>query len=379
MKIVADENLALVRELFAGTGELVCKPGRAMTAGDVRDADVLLVRSVTRVDADLLAGSRVGFVGTATIGTDHLDLDWLRQAGIRVAAAPGCNARSVVEYVLSGLCDLWRRGRLDWENAVFGVVGLGNVGARLARVLQGLGLNVLGSDPLVCHDDIEQQPLEVLLREANVLSLHTPLTRGGAFPTWHLLDEARLSSWRHPGMLINSGRGAVIDNQALRRLVEAGFIQGQDVILDVWEHEPEIDAGLLDLIGLGTPHIAGYSQEGKWQGSLMIHEALADFARLGPVDVAGLLPSGVTSLTLEGSGWQALAGLIEDVYPIRRDDADLRHACRLPVTLRAAAFDALRKQYWPRREFSAAMVQIAPGVDERTMTLARALGFRLAE
>ena len=156
MKIVADENLALVRELFAGTGELVCKPGRAMTAGDVRDADVLLVRSVTRVDADLLAGSRVGFVGTATIGTDHLDLDWLRQAGIRVAAAPGCNARSVVEYVLAGLCDLWRRGRLDWENAVFGVVGLGNVGARLARVLQGLGLNVLGCDPLVCHDDIEQ-------------------------------------------------------------------------------------------------------------------------------------------------------------------------------------------------------------------------------
>ena len=333
LEMIADENMALVKELFSDLGELTCLPGRSISPKDVAEADVLLVRSVTRVDAALLAGSRIRFVGTATIGTDHLDLPWLSRAGIVTASAPGCNARSVVEYVVAALFDFWRRDRLDWDRRVFGVVGLGNVGARLARTLQGLGLKVVGCDPFVSHPDIRQLPLDELLGEADVLSLHTPLTKGGSHPTWHLFDDRRLKALRKNTILINTGRGDVVDNAALLRVLREGLLEGSDVALDVWENEPGIDPELLQTVAIGTPHVAGYSQEGKWQGSQMVRDALCHF--LGKP--SGLTPQAepladVGSLRMSGTGWQALAGLVASVYPLRRSGSIARIRSALVVS-----------------------------------------------
>lgn len=381
MKIIADENMALVRELFGDLGELTCLPGRSISPEDVAEADVLLVRSVTRVDAALLAGSRIRFVGTATIGTDHLDLPWLSRAGIVTASAPGCNARSVVEYVVAALFDFWLRDRLDWDRRVFGVVGLGNVGARLARTLQGLGLNVVGCDPFVSHSDIRQLPLDELLGEADVLSLHTPLTRGGSHPTWHLFDDRRLRALGKNTILINTGRGDVVDNAALLRVLREGLLEGSDVALDVWENEPGIDAELLRTVAIGTPHIAGYSQEGKWQGSRMVREALCCF--LGQPSGRMLKAEPLVAaepLLMSGTGWGVLAGLVASVYPLRRDDAALREVMNASVASdRKNGFDGLRKNYGARREFSAWRVQTETQPDALTLSRLQALGFKVAD
>jgi erythronate-4-phosphate dehydrogenase len=377
MKIVADENLALVRELFGGLGTLVTLPGRSIAAADVRDADILLVRSVTLVNAGLLEGSRVRFVGSATIGTDHLDTAWLTERGIRWSAAPGCNAASVVEYMVAVLCCLWRDGKLDWENHVFGVVGLGNVGGLLAQTLLRLGLKVLGCDPLRACDGVEQVGVDELIARADVICLHTPLTRSGPYPTYHFFGRERLQ--RLAGkVLINAGRGAVVDNGALLALIDAGVVDPGRIILDVWETEPDICRDLLARVRIGTPHIAGYSQEGKWKGSLMVREALLGF--LGNEAPSGMPLGEQAAVRLElddASGWDGLASLVESVYPVQRDHDDL---CRELLLNRkpASAFDELRKGYWPRREFSSCQVRLTGKGDGVMSSRLRSLGFIVA-
>ncbi|HEX5360983.1 MAG TPA: 4-phosphoerythronate dehydrogenase [Fluviicoccus sp.] len=374
MKIVADENLALVRELFGGLGELVTLSGRSMTAADVRDADILLVRSVTLVNAGLLENSRVRFVGSATIGTDHLDTAWLDGQGIGWSAAPGCNASSVVEYVVAVLCRLWRDGKLDWENHVFGVVGLGNVGGLLAQTLQRLGLKVLGCDPFRACDGVGRVGVDELISRADVICLHTPLTRSGPYPTYHLFGRERLQ--RLAGkVLINAGRGAVVDNGALLALIDAGVVDPGRIILDVWETEPDICRDLLARVLIGTPHIAGYSQEGKWKGSLMVRAALLGFLGREAQPDMSLGLKAETSLELDGaSGWGGLASLVESVYPVQRDHDDL---CRELLLNRkpAFAFDELRKGYWPRREFSSCQVRLTGAADGVMNSRLRSLGF----
>ncbi|RZU37036.1 4-phosphoerythronate dehydrogenase [Fluviicoccus keumensis] len=377
MKIVADENLSLVRELFGSMGELVCLPGRSMRPEDVREADILLVRSVTRVNATLLASSRVRFVGSATIGTDHLDTAWLDGQGIAWTSAPGCNAMSVVEYVIAALFELWARGDVDWDRQVMGIVGLGNVGARLAVVLQRLGVRVLGCDPFVDLEGVEQVDIDTLLDRADVVSLHTPLTHAGPHPTFHLLDRSRLARFAGK-VLINSGRGPVVDNAALLALIVSGCFDPGKVVLDVWEKEPDLDRALLAKIRIGTPHIAGYSQEGKWRGSLMVAEALSNFLGTAPPEAPALTGRALSEVKIveSGQGWSGLASLVKAFYPISRDDADLRREL-LERDMLPGAFDALRKGYWPRREFSSGRVRLVgvedPWLKERML----ALNFRL--
>ncbi|MBC7182561.1 MAG: 4-phosphoerythronate dehydrogenase, partial [Marinobacter sp.] len=225
MLIVADENIPLLDSFFGDFGEVRRVSGRSMTAGDVRDADILLVRSVTRVNRELLEGSRVRFVGTTTIGTDHVDLDWLEQEGIQFSAAPGCNANSVAEYVLAVL-SLYaeKRGLTDWTRLSVGIVGVGNVGGELARKLEKLGFDVRLCDPP--RADLEQDgPPFVSLAEAmtcDVVSLHTPLTREGDHPTFHMIGEPELDSLGADQLLINSGRGEVIDSVALQARLGRG-------------------------------------------------------------------------------------------------------------------------------------------------------------
>jgi len=361
MLIVADENIPLLDAFFARFGEIRRVPGRSIDRATVEQADVLLVRSVTRVDRALLEGSKVRFVGTCTIGTDHLDLDYFQQAGITWSSAPGCNARGVVDYVLGSLLTLADIEGADLTQRTYGVVGAGEVGGRLVKVLQGLGWNVLVCDPpRQAAQGGDFVSLEHIIEQCDVISLHTPLTRSGAGSTWHLFDDRRLNQLKPGAWLINASRGPVVDNAALREvLLEREDLQA---VLDVWENEPEVDVALAELCVLATPHIAGYSLDGKQRGTAQIYQAFCDFLELpAQVKLSDLLPSPwLSQVTLNADcdpAW-ALAMVCRGVYDPRRDDADFRRSLVGSVSEQRAAFDALRKHYPSRREIDGLQVRI---------------------
>jgi erythronate-4-phosphate dehydrogenase len=361
MLIVADENIPLLTDFFQGAGEIRRLPGRSIDRAAVADADVLLVRSVTKVTRDMLVGSQVKFVGTCTIGTDHLDLDYFNQAGIHWSSAPGCNARGVVDYVLSSLMTLADLDNAKLEQRRYGVVGAGQVGGRLVTALKGLGWDVRVCDPLRTPDAGERfVSLDEIIAECDVISLHTPLTHSGPAPTWHLFDAERLARLRPGTWLVNAARGPVIDNLALRDLLT----RRDDVqaVLDVWEHEPSVDWALADLCVLATPHIAGYSLDGRQRGTEQIYQAFCAWqGQPAVLSLADLLPpSWLAGLELHGSAdpaW-ALAMVCRAVYDPRRDDADFRRSLDEDDGTQRANFDALRKHYPPRREIDGLNVRI---------------------
>ncbi len=380
MLIVADDNIPLLEPFFQGFGEIRRVPGRSLDRAMVKDADVLLVRSISQVDRALLTGSAVRFVGTCTIGTDHLDLDYFAEAGIQWASAPGCNARGVVDYVLGSLLTLAELEGCALSQRRYGVVGAGQVGGRLVRVLRGLGWDVRVCDPQLAaaQPGAGYVSLDEVLEQCDVISLHTPLTREGEHPTWHLLDRERLARLRPGAWLINAARGPIVDNLALRELLLAR--DDLQAVLDVWEHEPQVDADLAELCLIATPHIAGHSLDGKQRGTAQIYQAFCSaFGFEAQVDLADLLPApwlaGLSLHADAGLDW-ALATLCRSVYDPRRDDADLRRSlCPDPAQQRLA-FDALRKHYPLRREIEGLPVSVqGPAADLRAML--QALGCRV--
>ena len=379
MRIVADENIPLLDEFFAGFGEIRRLPGRGIDAAAVADADLLLVRSVTQVDRTLLDGSPVKFVGTCTIGTDHLDLDYFQQAGITWASAPGCNARGVVDYVLGSLLVLAEQQGVDLATRTYGVVGAGQVGSRLLKVLRDLGRRVLVCDPpRQAAEGGDFVSLQQVLNECDVISLHTPLERLGVHATHHLFDSARLAALKPGSWLINASRGAVVDNQALRELLaQRSDLQ---VVLDVWEGEPQADVELAALCRIATPHIAGYSLDGKLRGTAQIYQALCQHLSVAPsVELQQLMPAAwLSELTIDSSAdpaW-ALASICRAVYDPRRDDADFRRSLQGDAVTRRAAFDGLRKHYPMRREIDGLQVAVK-GHAPVLVSLVQALRARL--
>lgn len=376
MLIVADENIPLIEEFFASFGEIRRLPGRQITRADVHDADVLLVRSVTRVDRELLEGSAVKFVGTCTIGTDHLALDDFEHAGIQWASAPGCNARGVVDYVLGSLLTLADIEGADLAQRTYGVIGAGEVGGRLVRVLRDLGWKVQVCDPLrQVAEGGDYVSVEQIIEQCDVISLHTPLSKSGDFATWHLLDEARLNRLKPGTWLINASRGPVVDNAALRNVLNAR--EDLQAVLDVWEGEPQVDVELADLCVLATPHIAGYSLDGKQRGTAQIYQALCAFLGQTPqVQLADLLPApwlAKVELSANSDQAWALAMVCRGVYDPRRDDADFRRTLTGPVDQQKQAFDGLRKHYPVRREIEGLTVHIE-GHNPALTKMAAALG-----
>jgi len=381
MLIVADENIPLLDSFFGDIGEIRRVSGRSMSNEDVRDADIVLVRSVTRVNRELLEGSRVRFVGTTTIGTDHVDLDWLEAAGIRFSAAPGCNANSVAEYVLSVLSlHAERRGLADWSQLSVGIVGVGNVGGELAHKLERLGFDVRLCDPPRAdreEDDQEFVSLEEAMK-CDVVSLHTPLTREGDHPTLHMIGHRELEALGANQLLINAGRGEVIDSSALLARLDQG--NAPTVALDVWEQEPRIHPELVDRVWLATPHIAGYSLEGKVQGTEMIYQSLSQFLGLPVRKKAGqFLPEPALSkisFTSSADEDDAIRIALRACYDPRPDDARLRNAMTGSVEERGAAFDRLRRDYPVRRECSSLKIQLK-GTSKSLQDSFRAIGFKL--
>ena len=358
MRILADENIPML-EVFARHGQLRRVAGRSLDRAVLANAEVLLVRSVTQVDQALLAGSQVKFVGTCTIGTDHLDLQYLTQQGIGWASAPGCNARGVVDYVLGALLTLAERDGVDLSKRCYGVVGAGQVGQRLVQVLRGLGWQVLVCDPPRQQaEGGDYVDLATVLERCDVVSLHTPLTQQGEHPTFHLLGAEQLQSLQQGSWLINASRGAVVDNQALKQLLT----QRHDlrVALDVWEGEPQVDAELAQRCDIASAHIAGYSLDGKIRGTSQIYQAFCQHFALA--DSAAIEFPAQTLLAMELAAHtpveEALRVICRAVYDPRSDDAAFRLSLQGDALTRRAAFDQVRKNYPVRREIPDLQVRI---------------------
>ncbi|WP_421232559.1 4-phosphoerythronate dehydrogenase [Aeromonas jandaei] len=355
MKIVVDENMPHAVELFTEFGEVVALPGRQMHANDLQDADVLLVRSVTRVNADLLATSpKLAFVGTATIGTDHVDKALLASRNIPFYSAPGCNKYSVGDYVLSALLVLAERYELDLSSMTLAVIGAGNTGECVAGKAEALGMRVLRCDPPKARDNPEADFVDYQTAlGADIVSFHVPITREGVDATYHLLDAEQIAALPAGQILINASRGEVWDNRALlaRQLSDKPL----RLVMDVWENEPEPLAQLVLHTEIATPHIAGYSLEGKARGTWMLYEALCrQLGREPRQDLRTLLPVADVQAVVPGRAPdQALIKqLVHLIYDVRRDDARFRARLGIP-----GSFDEQRKHYPERRELSSLQIK----------------------
>ena len=271
MRIIIDDKIPYIRESVSRiTADAVYMEGASISAADVRDADALIVRTRTRCDESLLGGSKVTFVGTATIGYDHLDTAWLDRAGITWTNCPGCNAASVAQYVRSSLLLLCRDYGLLPQTSAIGIVGCGHVGSRVAEVARLMGFRVLVCDPPVGAPGYVS--LADIEREADVITFHVPLTREGVHRTYHIADEAFFGRLARRPFIINTSRGAVVDNIALLSALRDGRVR--QAVIDTWEHEPAVSRELLDAVYIGTPHIAGYSADGKVNADNMVLAAL---------------------------------------------------------------------------------------------------------
>lgn len=377
LKIVADENIPLLRRFFGELGDLTAKPGREINASDIQDADILLVRSVTQVNQSLLENSKVRFVGTCTAGLDHVDTEYLASNKIRFSSAPGANANSVVEYVLSSLSILADTHDFDFISATVGIVGHGNVGLLLAKRLRKLGVATKIYDPLIDDEGRELSSLNEVLA-CDVVTLHVPLTNDGDYPTKGMIGATELMSMSASQVLINTCRGGVVNESALKeRLSEP---DAPVVVLDVWENEPSIDTSLARQVYIGTPHIAGYSFDGKVAGTEMVYRGLCQFLGLPVRHSLGQFleepPLSRLSFTSSADTDWCMHTAIRACFDVRHDHGQLMKTLHLQDDERAANFDALRKNYRCRREFSGVRIQLKNG-DSDLFSKFKGLGFNI--
>lgn len=398
MKIIADANIPFVVECFSSIGEVMVVKGREITPEVVADADALLVRSVTRVDSSLLAGSKVRFVGTATIGFDHVDTEYLSRNDIGFASAPGSNANSAAEYVIAALLEIGQRHKIDLEGKSIGVIGVGNVGSRVAKKTAALGMKVKLNDPPLQRQtgNPKYLPIEELY-DCDFITFHTPLTFQGIDKTFHLADEKffkrvgcalhierNMVGTAHPTLgtvLINTSRGAVVDSRALKAAMKTGCVKA--VALDVWENEPNIDTELLEMVDIGTPHIAGYSLDGKIAGMIMIYKALCDYFGIeAKYDIKDFLPEpAVPELTVnprDGDEQEVLWQTVRKIHDVSEDDQKLRQILKESAEKKGKIFDSLRKNYPVRREFQNTKVILDPPCQSLAKKLS-GIGFRVAD
>lgn len=277
MKVVIDNKIPYIREAMeALADEVVYLPGKEITASVVRDADALITRTRTQCNRQLLEGSKVRFIGTATIGFDHIDTEYCREAGITWSNCPGCNAGAVEQYLHSVLLLLQQEKHVELKDACLGIVGVGHVGSHILSLAERLGMRILLNDPPRADRGEEGfVSLETLARECDIITFHTPLERNGEYRTFHLADRDFFHSLRKKPYIINTSRGEVVETEAILEALNKGLIGG--AVLDVWENEPHINLELLDKVFIGTPHIAGYSADGKANATRMVLEAFCRF------------------------------------------------------------------------------------------------------
>lgn len=362
MKIIADANIPHVAECFSSIGEVQTIGGREIKKDIVADADILLVRSITPVFADLLTGSNVRFVATATIGFDHVDVDYLRHNSIGFASAPGSNANSAAEYVIAAILEIAQKHNITLEGKSIGIVGVGNVGSKVAKKCEALGMKVLLNDPPLYRQTDDSKYLQLTdLYNCDFITFHTPLTFDGIDKTFHLADENFFKSLKKGCVFINASRGAVADSKALEESINTKRLKA--VALDVWENEPKIDPKLLEKVDIGSPHIAGYSLDGKIAGLIMINNSVCEFFGIKPEhDIHDFLPEPeVKKIEIKDDSQNEqtiLHNVVSQVYSIKRDDKNLRRISNEPAENIGKFFDQLRKNYPVRREFQNTKVML---------------------
>ncbi|MCB5160376.1 4-phosphoerythronate dehydrogenase [Marinomonas algarum] len=375
MNIIADENMPNAEALFSHLGQVTLVNGRTLTSALVKNADVLLVRSVTKVTEELLAGSAVKFVGSATIGVDHIDLPYLAKASIAFTSAPGCNAEAVADYVFSGLSHLYMTKKQSWLTKKIGIVGYGNVGKTVYQRFAGLGCDVCVYDPFkemeqsdpnrnAIDDNVRFVGLDDVLA-CGVICLHAPLTASGDYPTQNMISEQALALIAPGTIIVSAGRGGIIDEPAL--IERHRQLNGNlHLVMDVWKGEPSINKDLLHIADIATPHIAGYSKQGREKGTLMVYQGLCQY--LSKLNSGlSLDKEAVLGETFLSKGWlshiniqnygcfeEVLARGIQAVYDVARDDARLRFKYRENTA--DSTFDWLRKHYVERDEFNTCTV-----------------------
>lgn len=375
MKIIIDDKIPYIRGAFEPVADVVYLPGAKTTPEVARDADAIVTRTRTICNEQLLAGSTVKLIATATIGYDHIDTEYCQQAGIKWTNAPGCNSKSVEQYIASVLM-VWAESRkVELSEVCLGVIGVGNVGSKVAYISELLGMKVLKNDPPRKRNEGSSEFVELdeLLEKADIISLHVPLETHGEDATFHLANDLFFNKLKKKPLLINSCRGEVTDTSSVKKALQEGAIAG--FVADCWENEPGVDKELLNAAFLATPHIAGYSRDGKATGTLMSVKAISDFFGL---NLNNWTPSGVELpehplITIDGKGMSTqkiISKAILHTYDIREDDARFRN--------QPADFEKQRGDYPVRREFTAYSIQ-ALNIPKETLETLRQIGFSINE
>jgi len=349
MNIVIDENIEFAESAFRKYGNITLVHGREITNALLKNADALIIRSITKVDKNLLNETPVKFIGTATIGIDHLDIDYLRSRSITLASAPGCNSFAVAEYVITAFAKIVAKNNLAGKIKSVGIIGYGHIGSKVVKYFENLGYTLIINDPPLekkGKHNINFGTLDEALK-CDVITLHVPYTKNGEFPTHHLIDVDELNRIKEKAVLINTSRGGVVNNSALKNILKVKRIF---TAFDVWENEPHPSLELVELCDISTPHIAGYSLEGKANGTMMIEKAFANFTEVES-DWEPKLPAVRRSNIIienESDPIQLLCKTTNNIYDIEKDSLHLKES----LIEDQNCFDNLRKNYSPRREFS---------------------------
>ena len=373
MKIVIDDKIPYIKGALEPVAEVLYIPGSKTTSEIVKDADAIITRTRTICNRQLLEGTNVKFIATATIGFDHIDTEYCKTAGIEWTNAPGCNAESVNQYIASALFSWSMKNRTDLEGKTIGLVGVGQVGSRVAKTCETIGMRVLLNDPP--RERIEGPDKFVSIRtiqeEADVISFHVPLNMNGIDATYHMVDKEFLSNLKKKPLIINSCRGEVFKTEDVKMAFKANLISG--LIIDCWENEPEPDLELLEQAVYGTPHIAGYSKDGKANGTKMSVQAVSRFFNLGLDNwqPPGVEPPENAVICIDGNQrreYSILAEAILSTYDIENDDNELRRD--------VSHFEKIRGDYPVRREFGSFMID-AKNISDEAIQKLKKLGFKL--
>ena len=371
MKIVVDDKIPYIHGAFEQVAEVIYLPGSKTTPDIVKDADAIITRTRTICNKQLLEGSSVKFIATATIGYDHIDTEYCESAGIKWTNAPGCNAESVNQYIASSLFSWSMKNRTDLAGKTIGIIGVGQVGSRVAKTCETIGMKVLLNDPP--RERVEGSglftDLKTIQEEADIITFHVPLNMIGEDATFHLVNSEFLNGLKKKPLLINSCRGEVFETDAVKEAYKSKIISG--LIIDCWENEPDLDLELLGMVDYGTPHIAGYSKDGKANGTKMSVQAVSRFFNLGldNWNPSGVEPPENPVIEIDGNQrreYSILAEAILSTYQIENDFEALKE--------NAADFEKLRGDYPVRREFDSFTIE-AVNIEKGILEKLKKLGF----
>jgi erythronate-4-phosphate dehydrogenase len=373
VKIIADDNIPFLKGALEPFAEVVYVPGKEIKHDVLIDADALLVRTRTKCNEQLLSGTNVRFIGTATIGFDHIDVQYCKENNIRWTNAPGCNSLSVQQYIASALLTAASEAGFSLREKTLGIIGVGNVGSKVAKLGKVLGMNVLLNDPPRARKegDKEFAGIERILREADIITVHVPLTMMGEDKTYHLFDDITFNKMKKGSWFFNSSRGEVAETTALKKVLSSSVLGG--AVIDVWEKEPDIDTDLLSKVFAATPHIAGYSTDGKANGTAMVVNYLSSFFSLPPENwYPDNVPEPIFSeIVIDGTGKtdeEIIGEAVLHTYNIKTDDEKFRNS--------PADFEKQRGHYPLRREFPSFSVKLSNS-SENARSVLEKMGFRI--